>query len=239
LQFKPEEGKYGVCTSLEEWAFIILKPMLKHAYNADEESERCWTRTSNMRFKFFVSNIDFTKDGGRVPEMSSAASLNTNANRFNNMPKNELALNVTKLITNLVIKADKKINDNITILDKEMGYMKNLFNAASSLTALVNTFNKNLEYKNLSEMHQELLERIQQNKTPTKGSQQSNMDRSDSDDNNEGESKDKEEKEVIDDSSTHTEHLSGSKNKKGLIISVEDAGDSDSTANDNRTNNSE
>ncbi len=88
-------------------------------------------------------------------------------------------------------------------------------------------------------MHQELLERIQQNKTPTKGSQQSNMDRSDSDDNNEGESKDKEEKEVIDDSSTDTEHLSGSKNKKGLIMSVEDAGDSDSTANDNRTNNSE
>jgi hypothetical protein len=32
LQFKPEEGKYGVCTSLEEWAFIILKPTLKHAY---------------------------------------------------------------------------------------------------------------------------------------------------------------------------------------------------------------
>jgi hypothetical protein len=87
LQFKPEERKYGVCTSLEEWAFIISKPMLKHAYNADEESERHWTRISNMRSKFFISNIDFTKDGGHVPEMSSAASLNTNANQFNNMPK--------------------------------------------------------------------------------------------------------------------------------------------------------
>jgi hypothetical protein len=40
-----------------------------------------------MRSKFFLSNIDFTKDGGRVPEMSPAASLNTNANRFNNMQK--------------------------------------------------------------------------------------------------------------------------------------------------------
>ena len=86
-------------------------------------------------------------------------------------------------------------------------------------------------------MHQELLERIQQNKTPTKGSQQSNMDRSDSDDNNEGESKDKEEKEVIDDSSTHTEHLSGSKNKKGLIMSVDGDEDSKSSEDDNRHNN--
>jgi hypothetical protein len=80
--------------------------------------------------------------------------------------------------------------------DKEMGYMKNLFNAESFLMALVNTFNKNVEYKNLSEMHQELLETIQQNKMPTKGSQQSSTDRSNSDDNDEGKSKDKEEKEV-------------------------------------------
>ncbi len=92
-QFKPEKGKYGVCTSLGVWAFLILKPMLKHAYNADEESERLWNRTSNMRSKNFISNIDFTKDGGREPEMSPAASLNINANRFNNMPKRMVALN--------------------------------------------------------------------------------------------------------------------------------------------------
>ncbi len=76
-----------MCTSLEEWAFLILKPTLKHAYDADEESERRWNRTSNMRSKFFISNMDFTKNGRREPEMSPAASLNTNANRFNNMPK--------------------------------------------------------------------------------------------------------------------------------------------------------
>jgi hypothetical protein len=52
-------------------------------------------------------------------------------------------------------------------LEKEMGYMKNLFNAASSLTALGNTFDKKVQYKNLREMHQESLETIQQNKTPT------------------------------------------------------------------------
>jgi hypothetical protein len=110
LQFKPEERKYGVCTSLEEWTFLILKLTFMHAYNADEESETCSNRTSNTRPKFVISNIDFTKDGGRVPEMSATASLNsTHANRFINMPKNDLVLNVSKLITNLVIKADRKI----------------------------------------------------------------------------------------------------------------------------------
>jgi hypothetical protein len=87
LQFKPEEGKYGVCTSLEEWAVLVLKRTFMHAYNLDEDSEMCWNRTSNMRPKFVISNVDFAKDGGRVPEMSSTASLNTNTNWFNNMPK--------------------------------------------------------------------------------------------------------------------------------------------------------
>ncbi len=65
-----------------------------------------------MRSKHFILNIDFRKDGGCVPEMSPAASLNTNANRFNNTPKKELTLNVSKLITDLIIKADEEINDN-------------------------------------------------------------------------------------------------------------------------------
>ncbi len=119
LQFKLEEGNHGVCTSLEEWAFLILKWMFTHAHDADEESETCWNRASNMRPTFFISNIDFTKNGGRVPAMSAAESLNTNANQFNNMPKNELVLNVGKLITNLVIKADRKMNDNKKIWRKK------------------------------------------------------------------------------------------------------------------------
>jgi hypothetical protein len=73
----------------------------------------------------------------------------------------------------------------------------------------------------------------------TEGSQQSNTNGSDSDDNDEGKSKDKEEKEVIDNNSTDTELLSGSNNKKGLIMSVDNAEDRKSTDNDNGTNNSE
>ncbi len=48
-----------------------------------------------MRLAFFISKIDFTKDGGHVPAMSAAESLNTHANQFNNMQKNELVLNVS------------------------------------------------------------------------------------------------------------------------------------------------
>jgi hypothetical protein len=72
-----------------------------------------------MRPTFFISNIDFTKDGGHAPAMSAAESLNTNANRFNNMPNNELVLNVRKFITDPVIKANRKINDNRKIWRKK------------------------------------------------------------------------------------------------------------------------
>jgi hypothetical protein len=64
LQFKLEEGKYGVCTSLEEWAFLILKQMFTPAYNADEQSEIPWNRTSNKRPTFFISNIYLQKIAG-------------------------------------------------------------------------------------------------------------------------------------------------------------------------------
>jgi hypothetical protein len=86
----------------------------------------------------------------------------------------------------LVTKAYKKINYNKIISDKEMGYMKNLSNAASSLTAIVNTFNKNIQYKNLSDMHQELFKQVQPEKI-NKGSQTSKMDKSDSDEDSIGE----------------------------------------------------
>jgi hypothetical protein len=63
-QFKPEERKDGVCSSLEEWALLILKPKLKYAYNADEESEKGYKRTLDMRPNVFISNLDFSKGVG-------------------------------------------------------------------------------------------------------------------------------------------------------------------------------
>jgi hypothetical protein len=48
-----------------------------------------------------------------------------------------------------------------------MGYMKYLFNAAFSLTALGNTFDEKVQYNNLSE-NQELLETIQKIKSRLK-----------------------------------------------------------------------
>jgi hypothetical protein len=119
-----------------------------------------------------------------------------------------------------------------------MSCMKNLFDAASSLTALVNIVDKNVEYQNLSEMNQELLETMQQNKTLIKGPQQSNTDQSDSDDDDsdKGKGKEEEDYEVPDNNSTDLEHLSGTKNKKRLIMSVDDSENSNSTDDDNRAN---
>ncbi len=108
-QFKPEKGKKGVCTSLEEWAFLILKPNVVQGRVADDESERHWARVLKGRPKFIISNIYLTKDSNPPTDKSKAVSLTTNATGFNNMQKEELALNVSKLITNLVTKADKTL----------------------------------------------------------------------------------------------------------------------------------
>jgi hypothetical protein len=113
-----KEGKDGVCTSLEKWALLLLKPTLKHVYSADEESEKHFKRTLDMRPTFFISNLEFSKEGGCGQDKSAGASLNTNGDRINNMPKNESVLNVSKLITELVTKADQKIYDNKFFLDK-------------------------------------------------------------------------------------------------------------------------
>ncbi len=51
------------------------------------------TRKLDTRPTFFISNLDFSKKGGRGQDKSAGAYLNTNTDRFNNMPKNELALN--------------------------------------------------------------------------------------------------------------------------------------------------
>jgi hypothetical protein len=48
--------------------------------------------------------------------------------------------------------------------------MKLRYNAASSLTALVNKFNDNVKYNDLNEMHQELLESLEESKMPAKES---------------------------------------------------------------------
>jgi hypothetical protein len=55
-------------------------------------------------------------------------------------------------------KSRQKNNDHKKISDKEMGCMKLLYDAASSLTAGFKKFDDNVKYKDLNEMHQVLLE---------------------------------------------------------------------------------
>ncbi len=140
LQFKPEEGKYGVCTSLEERAFLILKRMFMHAYNADEESETHWNRSSNMRPTFFIKHWLY--------ERWQALTSNVSCWIFEYKHK-PVQLHAKKWVgaecQQIENQLDRKMNDNKKNSEKNMGYMKNLFNAASSLTALGNTFDKKVQ----------------------------------------------------------------------------------------------
>ncbi len=64
--FKPEEGKEGVCTSLEEWALRILKPkqefQLKELYEDDDETKKLWERVidNTAQDTFRIIDMNFT-----------------------------------------------------------------------------------------------------------------------------------------------------------------------------------
>jgi hypothetical protein len=165
--------------------------------------------------------------------------LTTNTTGFNNIQKEELALNASKLITNLVTKADKKINDHKKISDKEMGFIKLLYNAASSSTALVNKFDDYVKHKDLNEMHQELLESLEESKMPAKESLDQNND--DDDDN---ESDDTSKNEHTDDydeedgNSTDTEQEGKNRKKMKVGMHVENGEESEDSSKDDTNKNS-
>ncbi len=109
---KPQEGKEEMCTSLEEWALVILKPTimqeLKEAYNDDDKTNTHYNRTLQMRPTFSISNLNLTLTSGGGHNNSAIVLLNTNVDRLNTIPKTELAVNISKIITELATKADKK-----------------------------------------------------------------------------------------------------------------------------------
>ncbi len=115
--------------------------------------------------------------------------------------------------------------------------MKHLFDAVSSLTAFVNTFNEDINYKNLNDMHQDLLETMDDSKLPAKKSSYSDDDNDNDNDCRKNENK--EDNNVEDGNSTDTEQVHQNRNKTGLRMSVDDGEVSKKSEDDNKSVNSE
>ncbi len=139
---------------MEEWAFLILKPNVIQGRVSDNKN---WTREARMlkgQPKFIISNIDFTKDSNLTTDKSKAASLTTHATGLNNMQKKRVGTEFQQVNYQPGHKSRQKILWQQEISDKETGCVKLLYDAASSLTALVNKFYDNIKNKDLNEMHQ-------------------------------------------------------------------------------------
>ncbi len=121
-----------------------------------------------------------------------------------------------------------------------MGYIKLLYDAASSSTALVNKFNDNVKYKDLNAMHQELLESLEESKMPSKESLDWN---NDDDDNNEYDDTSKNEHtndyDEEDGNSTDTEQDGRNREKMKVGMHIENCEEREDSSNCNMNKNSE
>jgi hypothetical protein len=86
--FKPDEGKEGVCISLEEWALCILKSeqefQLRGLYEEDDETKKRWERfiDNTAQDTFSITDMDFTMaSNGSESENKDVKSLDTKAKR--------------------------------------------------------------------------------------------------------------------------------------------------------------
>jgi hypothetical protein len=110
-QFKPNEDITGVCTSLEEWAFHILKPnqavQLQVLVDTDSETASRIERVQEeILQEFKITTTDFTSDTNNIDtENNNLAKLDTNTKRNKDLSIYELAHHVNALISESLEKA--------------------------------------------------------------------------------------------------------------------------------------
>jgi hypothetical protein len=105
--FEPNEDITGVCTSLEEWAFCILKPkqqvQLTELVETDSQTaSRIKKVHEENQQQFKIMTTDFTSNTNDFETgINNLAELDTNTNRNKDLSFYELVLWVNKLIGKL------------------------------------------------------------------------------------------------------------------------------------------
>jgi len=198
-QIKPTEGNSGVCTSLEEWAFSILKKneIVDDGSKINKETEDRWNRAEKHTTPFKITDHDFTKKTDVSNDPEKNLDLNTNASRLENIDHDELMLNICDTLTDLIVQSNAKLTRAKKTSDKELNHIRNLYDAASSFTVLMNSFSGLGPFQNLEEIKKFLQERVDEKNNPGRNSDDDDDD-SDDDDKYVYESdKDDDEKEII------------------------------------------
>jgi hypothetical protein len=114
-QFKPNEEVLGVCTSLEEWAFRILKPkhqvQLRELVNYDFESEERFLRATQdelERFEFSERDLTTNHDEDES-EINYDGQYNTETSKNTELSPFELACQLNVFLDEHLKKAEKRL----------------------------------------------------------------------------------------------------------------------------------
>ncbi len=113
--FKPLENRYGVCTSLEEWALRILTPdekfSLENLYNKDKETHWRFDQAIQVLNKdtFEITNDNFTTTGTNSNDIENPdlKGLDTSFERQQGVQTHDLIGMVNAALLDCVKKAEK------------------------------------------------------------------------------------------------------------------------------------
>ena len=167
-QFKPNEEVPGVCTSLEEWAFRILKPKHQVQFTElveyDVESEERFIRANQddqERFEFSERDLttDYDKDES---EINYDGQYNTETSKNTDLSPFELASQLNVFLDEHLKKAENKLkNTKKKIGVKELQKIKETYNAASAFASIMSlTLQREEVFKNYDEMKKHVADNV-------------------------------------------------------------------------------
>ncbi len=143
---KPKEDITGVCTSLEEWAFYILKPkhqvQLSELVETDSESGDRFDRAHDKNEQEFeITTTDFTSNtNDHETEIDNLEEHDTYTSRSKELSSHELAHRVEMLISQSLEKAKNQLkNTKKKIGVKEREKIMQTYNATSAFATIMSS----------------------------------------------------------------------------------------------------
>ncbi len=108
--FLPDKEKKGVCIFLEEWAAQILKPNISTALDNAMTDSKTKTRfgCAKKPEAFKITEVDYKMMSDEEERGITNHTYNTSPDQNKNKPKEELILNISTTIKNLLTKANAK-----------------------------------------------------------------------------------------------------------------------------------
>lgn len=166
-QFKPHGEISGVCTSLEEWAFRILRPKHRSQFEElirfDLESEERFVRATEdelQMFEFSAKDLIINNDEDES-EIKYDGQYNTETSKNSDLSQLELASQLNLFLDEHLKKAEKRLKTAKKIGHKELQQIKTTYNAASAFASIMSsTLQREQAFKDYDEMKKHVADNL-------------------------------------------------------------------------------